>query len=125
MAVLVTAALVGCGGGDGLPEAQPVVWFVVDEAVNRSVEGATIYHQGPAAPVLLNPPRVSEGAARVIVSAVISPDGRIARAAILRRIEGSPGQADVLATLRPLRFRPATLEGKPVAVYYNLTLPVP
>lgn len=120
-AVLVTAA---CGRGNSPPRAEPESWFVVDEDVNRAVDGQTIYHQGPSAPSLLNPPQ-GDRAHFVIVSAVISTDGRIARATILRRPASDVTQADVAALLRPLRFRPATLEGKPVAVYYNLTLPVP
>lgn len=120
-AVLVTAA---CGRGDGVPRTEPESWFVVDREVNRAVGGQTIHHQGPSAPALLNPP-AGDRAQFVIVTAVVSADGRIARATILRRPRKEVTEADVIALLRPLRFRPATLDGRPVAVYYSLTLPVP
>ena len=120
-AVLLTVA---CGRGDGVPRTEPESWFVVDAEVNRAVDGQTIYHQGPSAPALLNPPQ-GDRAQFVIVTAVVSADGRIARATILRRPRSEVTQADVIALLRPLRFRPATLDGRPVAVYFSLTLPMP
>jgi TonB family protein len=57
----------------------------------------------------------------VILQSVIGSDGRIHR---LRLLRGLPhGLSEVAAaTVCTWRFEPATLDGEPVEVYYNLTV---
>jgi len=63
----------------------------------------------------------------LLVQAVISDTGRVAQARILRD-PMLPGVGDELlqrraaAALRVFRFEPARLDGRPVAVYFNLSV---
>lgn len=107
-------------------------WQVVDGETDSGLAGLTVYHQGPRPPELESRAPVelpaassaSPGRGTVIAEVVISPTGRIARARILRAPE-LEGLADaVLVALRKWRFQPARLDGKPVAVYYTVTLPL-
>jgi TonB family protein len=57
----------------------------------------------------------------VILQAIIDEEGTVAE---LKVIKGLPFQLteNTLETVKNWRFRPATLEGQPVPVYYNLTV---
>lgn len=57
----------------------------------------------------------------VILQAVIDREGNVADVTVLK---GLPAQLTERAveTVKSWRFKPATLEGEPVAVYYNLTI---
>jgi TonB family protein len=142
-AVLFGATLAGCGeGADSRrslrphPEIQAVApaeppgpWLTVDPKAESALDGALVYHQGPAPPKLLHrtavhvpagPGTLPRGA--VIVEAVISREGRVVKARVLKapKIEGLPNA--VVESLREWRFEPARLAATPVAVYYVLTL---
>ncbi|MFL6232721.1 MAG: TonB family protein [Thermoanaerobaculia bacterium] len=141
-AVLFGATLAGCReGADSRrslrphPEAQaaapsePGPWLTVDRQAESALDGALVYHQGPAPPKLLHrtavyvpagPGALPRGV--VIVETVISPDGRVVKARVLKapKVEGLPSA--VVESLREWRFEPARLAATPVAVYYTLTL---
>ena len=57
----------------------------------------------------------------VVLQATIDPEGRVTELEVLR---GEPlGMTEAaVAAVRQWRFRPATLEGRPIAVYYHLTV---
>lgn len=57
----------------------------------------------------------------VIVQATIDKGGNVVDAKILKGLPMGLDQ-EALATIRKWKFEPATLNGKPVAVYYNLTI---
>jgi hypothetical protein len=112
-------------------------WFVVDAAEDRRLDDRLIYHQGPRqppaalrrGPVMLpiDPSEVRDRP--LLVQVVVSDTGRVARARILRDPSLQSVRKDVLkqrvaAALRGFRFSPATLDDRPVAVYYDLSLPV-
>jgi TonB family protein len=56
----------------------------------------------------------------VILLSVISEQGEITRVKVLKGVPGCTMHA--IRALRQWKFRPATLEGKPVAVYFTLTV---
>lgn len=88
---------------------------------------ARIYWEAPVPPRAVRKPavrlpdRVPQG--NVIVRVIISEQGQVLRAQILRG-PGSGREVDSAAVeaLKGWRFEPATLQGKPVAVYMNLVL---
>lgn len=136
---LLWMAPIGCGQGPGArpsdppapPKLQPGPWLIVDAAASRALEGHPIYHQGPAPPKLQARVSVQAPAGSVplqrkhlIVEAVISAEGKVARARVLRAAEIEIPAASLVAALREWRFQPARLDGKPVAVYYTLTVPI-
>ena len=55
---------------------------------------------------------------------VISEDGMVLRAQVLRGPKGPALEAALVETLREWRFEPARYEGGPVAVYMNLVLDI-
>jgi TonB family protein len=57
----------------------------------------------------------------VIVEAIIDEKGNVANARVLRGLPLGLDQA-VLDAIRTWKFKPAALEGKPVKVYYTLTV---
>lgn len=57
----------------------------------------------------------------VIVQAVVDKDGNVVDAKILKGLPMGLDQ-EALNAIRKWRFEPATLNGKPVDVYYNLTV---
>ena len=57
----------------------------------------------------------------VIVQAIIDKDGNVTNVKLLKGLPMGLGEA-ALDAIKKWRFRPATLNGKPVAVYYNLTV---
>lgn len=113
---------------------EPGPWFVVDAVEAERLEPGAIYHQGPRRPVPvrrapvalpLPPGRIPERP--VIVQVILSDRGRVARARLLRApplpgIGTAPLRERLVEALREFLFEPATLEGKPVAVHYSLTL---
>jgi hypothetical protein len=110
---------------------KPGPWLVVEPKVEDALAGSLIYHQGPAPPKLQR--RVSVQAPgdpatlswkSIIVEAVISPEGEVARARVLRGPETQGLGTALVESLRHSRFQPARLAGKPVVVYYVLILPL-
>lgn len=65
--------------------------------------------------------RVPQGV--TIVQAVIGADGTVERVRVLRSVHPEFDRA-ILAAVSQWKFEPATLDGEPVAVYYNLTMTV-
>ncbi len=57
----------------------------------------------------------------VIVQAIIDKDGNVTNVKVLKGLPMGLDQATVDA-VKQWKFKPATLNGKPVAVYYNLTV---
>ena len=57
---------------------------------------------------------------RVVLLAVIDTDGRIRN---VRALQGLPGlTAEAIKAVRQWRYEPATLNGTPVPVFFNLTI---
>ena len=57
----------------------------------------------------------------VIIEAVIDRDGNVTEARVLKPL--ALGLSDAaLDAVRKWKFRPGTMNGQPVAVYYNLTV---
>ena len=73
-------------------------------------------------PVYPEAARKEKREGKVVVKTVIDVQGNVTNATV----EGSSGHQDIdqsaLDTVSAWKFRPATLEGKPVAVYYWLTI---
>jgi len=57
----------------------------------------------------------------VIIETIINVDGNVCDAAVLKGIS-TEADAAALAAVKQWRFRPATLNGKTVAVYFDLTV---
>lgn len=133
---LLCLALVACKSREALPanqnrtyDSDASAWLIVDESRGRALESQPIYRQGPSSPELLRrvavevPPNTAAAPqSPLIVSAVISADGRVVRARVLRRPNVGISDAALIAALQEWRFSPARLDGRPVPVYYNLTL---
>jgi TonB family protein len=87
----------------------------------RRVEKPRIIHQTkPEYPVALG--LLKTGGA-VVVSSIIGADGRPRQPVVLDTRGGGPAMKYVaLDTLRQWRFEPAKVDGKPVPVYYVLTV---
>ena len=109
-----------------LERSEPELWFEVDAPASRRLENEKVYHQGPEAPVLLRrvPAQVESTLGRdfVVVEAVLSPQGRVARARVLMAAKTPGLNQPLVEALSKWRFEPARLEGEPVAVYYTLTV---
>lgn len=82
------------------------------------------------APIVIEPradPKYTEIARRarieglVIIEAVIDRDGNVTEARILKGLPMGLDQ-EALSAIRRWKFRPGTLNGQPVPVYYNLTV---
>lgn len=114
-------------------------WFeVLNPGDPESLSGEqTIYHQGPQVrPSLLHaePLRLSQGLGIsgdqvILVRTVLSDQGRIVRACLLRVPDPWPVTAGdpedlLLPVLREFRFTSARLDGRPVPVFYNVTVPI-
>jgi len=105
----------GEGPGSGLPAAE-----TIDEPIH--VTGAV------TRPVLLDgpQPRYTEMARRaglqgtVVLEAIIDESGHVINVTVLKRLSMGLDQAAVEA-VQSWRFKPATLAGRPVKVYYTLT----
>lgn len=74
------------------------------------------------APVYPEAAKKEQREGKVVVKTVIDEQGNVTHPAV----EGSSGHQDLdqsaLDTVSAWKFRPATLQGKPVAVYYTLTI---
>jgi protein TonB len=57
----------------------------------------------------------------VVIQARIDETGKVVRTRLLHGVDPALDQAAV-DSIRAWRFEPALLDGKPVAVYYNLTV---
>jgi hypothetical protein len=86
-----------------------------------NIEHPRIVHQTkPEYPTAL---RLLEAGGAVVVSSIIGTDGRPRQPVVLDTQGGGPAMKYVaLDTLRQWRFEPAKLDGKPVAVFYVLTV---
>ena len=104
----------GVGPGDGPGDSQPLVF-----SVGAGMSRPEIVHQVQ--------PRYTELARRsgtqgaVIVEAIIDEQGRVTNVRLLRGLPMGLDQAAAEA-IQQWRFKPATLQGKPVKVYYMLTV---
>lgn len=109
------------GGLDG--EEAPY-FFLIIEAATRAlfVKGDIV----PPRKMTYAPPKYTEEARKerlqglVILQAVIDEQGRVGEIEVLKGLPLGLTETAIEA-LRQWTFEPATLEGEPVAVYYNLT----
>lgn len=110
-------------GFDGDPALRPEAGEgeVVLNPKGRNIEPPRIARQPrPDYPKAL---RLLEAGGAVAVSSVIGSDGRPRQPVVLDAHGGGPALKYVaLDTLRQWRFEPAKQDGKPVAVYYVLTV---
>jgi protein TonB len=91
--------------------------------------GPIVFKVGMTRPEIVHrvEPRYTEAARKiglqgvVIVQAVIDEQGRVADVQVLRGLRMGLDEAAV-AAIQQWRFTPALLAGKPVKVYYNLTI---
>ena len=101
----------------------------------QGIDEASIYHQlcGGDLPRLITRKKVEyppdhrpwDGQPGVlIVESVIAPDGRIAQVKVLRGPQDEILDRALAEAFKEWRFVPAKLQGKPVPVYYTLTIPV-
>lgn len=114
------------------PQA-PGEWFVVSESALATVDEARIGRIGfPGTPprivrrgrleVPAGHPLAREGGV-VIVTTVVAPNGRIARARVVRGVETPQLRASLVRCLRDYEFEPAMYEGEGWAVEFPLSLP--
>lgn len=121
--------------GDTAPRVQPGPWFTVDAAEDRRLEGQAIYHQGPRRPLVsvrrgpvILPLELERVPSRpLLLQAVVSDTGQVARARILRDpavpgVGASELERRAVDALRTFRFEPAVVGGRPVAVYFDLSV---
>jgi protein TonB len=73
------------------------------------------------APAYPDVPREEKKEGTVVIRSVIDRDGNIAEMKVLRSLDEEYDDA-AMDAIRQWKFRPALLDGKPVAVYYNLTI---
>lgn len=119
---------VGPGGGDG-PLPGTGRGDGVDESVAPADPEPIHFRAGITRPEILErvEPRYTELDRRarsqgtVVVEAVIDEQGRVRDVKVLRGVSRGLDQATVDA-VRRWRFRPATLDGRPVKIYYSLTV---
>ena len=69
-------------------------------------------------------PKLTGVKGMVIIETIIDTDGNVCDAAVLKGINAEV-DADALAAVRQWRFRPARLNGKVRAVYFDLTVRYP
>jgi len=126
------------GAAPEAPEVRPSAWLVVDPRSPALLEGTPIYHQGPEPPAFLHrealrlPLKQEAPGGRpplVLVQAVVSAEGRVVQARILRKprlpeIGDTDLERCLVETLGRFRLKPARLHAEAVAVYFNLTLEV-
>lgn len=111
-----------------LPDTD-LVWDIPEGPPPAEPEGPMIVAGDVVAPVRLHdPPPVYTEMARkariqgvVIVQAIIDTEGNVTNVKVLK---GLPMGLDTSAVnaVKSWRFKPATLGGRPVTVYYNLTV---
>lgn len=117
------------GGLDG--EEAPYVFLIVEPAAEPGKAGdGPLFVGGDVTPpraLFKAPPQYTEEARKertvgvVIVQAVIDETGAVAEVKALKTLPHGLTEA-ALDAIRQWRFEPAQLDGKPVAVYYNLTI---
>jgi protein TonB len=104
----------GPGSGDGPADSQPLVF-----SVGKGMTRPEIVHQVKPRYTELGRQSGTQGA--VIVEAIIDEQGRVTNVRVLRGLPMGLDQAAVDA-IQQWRFKPATLQGQPVKVYYTLTV---
>lgn len=141
--------LIACGGGasprasNGGPGQTPVSvetqvcegeWFSVSQKEEIYLEGKQVSHNAYERPyhagriVATIPHTLAlEEQTFVVVQAIISDRGHIARARLIKTTYPSPVEFEEIEeyladALAPIEFSAARMHGKPVAVYYNLTV---
>ncbi len=115
------------------PPARPIAGFVENVSCSQSrySSGPDPLHVGgdvrKPVKISASQPQYTEAARKrreqgvVIVQAVIDEWGCVRATRVLEGISGDLDEQAVIAIWQ-WRFRPATLNGEPVAVYYNLTV---
>ena len=110
-------------GADGNPALRPAggEGGVPLDARGKDIEPPRIVRQPrPDYPKAL---RLLEAGGAIVISSIIGSDGRPRQPVVLNAHGGGPALKYVaLDTLRQWRFEPAKLDGKPVAVYYVITV---
>jgi len=104
----------GVGPGEGPGDSQPLVF-----SVGKGMTRPEIVHQVQPRYTELGRKSGTQGA--VIVEAINDEQGRVTNVRVLRGLPMGLDQAAVDA-IQQWRFRPATLQGQPVKVYYTLTV---
>jgi TonB family protein len=110
-------------GKDGLGTKDGVPWSLGDEPL--TIDGSVTY------PVLIpeskiepDYPEVARHArldARVILQAVVEPDGTVGKISVLRCTRPNVGFEDSsVRAVKQWRYEPATRNGRPVAVYFTV-----
>lgn len=117
------------GGLDG--ESAPYVFLIIEPATEPKKPGdGPLFVGGDVTPpraILKAPPQYTEEARKdrlqgvVIVQAIIDETGAVTDVKALKGLPLGLTEAAIEA-IRQWRFEPARLDGKPVAVYYNLTI---
>lgn len=113
------------GGLDG--DEAPYLFLVVEAPPSKEAAAQELDRLTEPRAVASPAPTYPEGARKhrlqgvVIVQAVIEKDGSVSRIRVLKHLHPTMDEAAVEA-IRKWRFEPATLEGEPVAVHYNLVI---
>ena len=117
------------GGVDG--EAAPYLFLIIEpESVPSTQKGQPLFVGGDVTPpraLIKTPPQYTELARKerlqgvVIVQAIIDAAGNVAETKVLKGLPMGLNEAAVDA-IGQWQFEPAMLDGKPVPVYYNLTI---
>lgn len=113
------------GGLDG--DEAPYLFLVVEAPPSKKAVAQELERLIPPRAVESPAPTYPEGARKhriqgvVIVQVVVEKDGSVSRIRVLKHLHPTMDEAAVEA-IRQWRFEPATLEGEPVAVHYNLVI---
>lgn len=120
------------GGPEGLPNVPPggrgpVVSILPAPAADQPIPVGGAVLKPEIIPGTRIPPRYTEAARRtrltgtVILEAIIDAQGNVTAVRVVKPLPMGLDREAVEAVQR-WKFRPATLHGKPVAVYFNLTV---
>jgi protein TonB len=72
-------------------------------------------------PRYTEPARAARVEGVVVVEAIISKDGRVEQVRVIKDLPMGLGD-EAIAAVKKWRFKPATLNGQPVEVIFNLTV---
>jgi TonB family protein len=121
----------GAGPPHGAAPSPEDSWLTVrpdsrGEGANRRIywQASTAPEASRRVPVRWSPGPGGSPPGSVIVRTVISEDGLVLRAQILRGPKGPALEAALVEALREWRFEPARYQDRPVAVYMNLVLDI-
>lgn len=123
----VSVAIGGRAVVGGLDGAEAPYVFLVVRPMPTDSEGRVTGDIKPprrlagAAPDYPEDARKEKVEGVVIIQAVVEEDGTVSQARVLKGIHPSLDR-ESMETVRGWTFEPATLNGKPVAVFYNLTI---